>query len=114
RAVVRERAVDVDRGHARAARPDGEPRAARVLRLDGEKPAGDLDGIASGRAGEELRGEAFGDRHGTASMSAGRSGVVWQDSPSSYARPWPPPRACSRSAAETASSRLRWRTPATR
>lgn len=52
RTVGAERSVDVGRGQAGGARADREPRAARVLGLDGEQSFGDCDRVRCRWAGE--------------------------------------------------------------
>jgi hypothetical protein len=72
RALAGQRAVDVGGCEPARARADREPRAARVLSLDGEQPLGDRDGIARRLAREQLGGQPLGD-HAAAPARYGRS-----------------------------------------
>ncbi len=63
RALVGQLAVDVRGREPGAARTDREPRAARVLRLDGEQPLHDRERVPRRRPGEKLRREPLGE-HG--------------------------------------------------
>jgi hypothetical protein len=58
RTLDSQRTVDVSRPQADRPGPDGQPRATRVLALDGEQPVDDISNAACGRPGQQLRRQA--------------------------------------------------------
>jgi hypothetical protein len=61
RALLDQGAIHVGGRQPRAAGPDGQASAARILRLHRQQASDDRDRVARRRPGEQLRREALGD-----------------------------------------------------